>query len=137
MISVSVIPNEKKSDIPDFHKEASSDEKHYSLLTDFCSKVGIETTKEKVYDDLLNKGCIIILTMFGNTIVTCLPEVLTESQLDKLKELKPFYMNFEYHEFSSWFNNDIHIFPNEDIPQNTVDYFYDELDRIYKEDLAR
>lgn len=136
MISVMVIPNENESTIPYYHKEAESRFKHYSLLTDFCHKIGIKTTETEVYNTLLSKGCIVILTMFGNTVITSLPNNLSKNQCYKLRELKDYYQKFEYQEFGSWFNNDIHIFTCDET-ESSVDLFYQELDRIYPSVLTK
>lgn len=136
MISVMVIPNEYESTIPYYHKEAESRFKHYSLLTDFCNKIGIKTTETEVYNTLLSKGCIVILTMFGNTVITSLPNNLSKNQCYKLRELKDYYQKFEYQEFGSWFNNDIHIFTCDET-ESSVDLFYQELDRIYPSVLTK
>ncbi len=129
MISVSVIPNENESNIPYHYEESNGNLKHYEILTNFCHHIGLKTTKEEVYNDLLKKGCIVIITMFGDTVATMLPNNISEGQVDKLKELKDFYAKYDYQEFNSWFNNDFHIFPCEEIGNDVLGYFYAELDR--------
>lgn len=137
LVSVTIIPNEKKLAVPLYHKE-SKEKNHYQLTLEFCDLAGISYDSDNAYKSLITMDCIIIITMGEDTIMTWLPNKISEEQHQKLIELKPYFTKFDYQEFSSWLDNNLYIYPSKDLSkQKVLEEFYKRLPDYYNLGITR
>lgn len=139
MISITLIPNNEKYNLPIYHKE-SNDRHHHELLYEFCTIVGVNYDRENVYNSLIAENFIIIVTSDNPllSVSTFLPNELSLEQQDYLKKLRVFYEKFEYIDFFTYLNDNINISKVDGLDISMVlDLFYKELDNYYKKGEGR
>lgn len=137
LVSVTIIPNEKKLNLPFYYQE-SEIKNHHEIAVEFCVSAGIEFDIKNAYKSLLEYGCVVTITQASDSVCTWLPKELSEKQYQKLLELKSYFSQFDYQEYSSWFDNDLYIYPNKDLPkQKVLEEFYKRIEDCYRMNKSR
>lgn len=131
-IGVLVIPNEDITDKHLFYRQIE-DSYHPVLLQKACKLYGVSPYDE--YNSLMDFGCVLgILQMFDDLKVY-LPETLSDGQKEYLRKLRSLFSKFKYIDFESWMSNKFHIYRKNGMTTDEVlDWFYDEIDKVYKDE---
>lgn len=137
MISITVIPDKEKLNVPIYHKEASDSNNHHNLLIEFCNLIGINCDINDVYKSLIEINCVIIITIERpmKLIGTYLPENIKLDQKETLERLRELFAKFEYINFFTFFSKSIDISRTPGLDKDLIlDYFYEELNNFYSKD---
>jgi len=137
-LSVVIIPNENNLNIPIYHDSIESG-RHNEMLNNFCELYSIENIFGNADLNITYAGHITIETADGISLATTwIPDDITDSQYENLLNTKDIFSNYNNVAFKTWPSNAIDINKTPDgYNGSTVDYFYEELEKFYKENKSR
>lgn len=134
LIGVLVIPNENITQKSLFYRQKNNGY-HPVFLQEACNLYGVNPFDE--YNSLLNFGCIVGILVLYNDLTMYLPKELSEKQIDYLHKLRPLFSKFDFMDFQVWDSNNFHVYKKNNMTtEETLDWFYQEIENYYRNGLS-
>lgn len=132
-LSIMIIPNENKLNIPVYHDQIESG-RHRDMLSKFCELYNIDNVFESDDLNITYNGHITIEGVDStSTVTTWIPDNITDKQYDEILNSKDTFSKYSNMAFRSWPSNAIDV---DQVPSGyngtVLDYFYEELENYHK-----